>query len=144
MAIGFGASPFGGYAYGLWYAPPTSIDPGPTAGAAFMDPDGDFECDGAGDLVKTTHTAQRALLLLRTELGSIWFDRELGLGRSEAVTASWENRMRRAVEKALRPMVDDSTIRILNIGITRPFPSRSSVVVTYLVLATGEQEIASI
>lgn len=122
----------------------TADSPGPENGVAFLDQNGDYQVNGTGDLVKTTPTRQRALILLRTELGSIGFDSALGFVVPRAVDASWERRMRHSIEKALLPMTSDSTIRIDEITITRPLPWRASIVVTYTVLATGETEIASI
>lgn len=141
---GFGVAPYGVGISGLTGVPPSLGEPGAVPGVAFINQDGDYECDTIGDLVKTSPTKQRALLLLRTQLGSVWADTSLGLERVEAVTASWEYRMRRSAEAALRPMVDDGTIRIDEIVITRTLHFRGSITAIYTVLATGEQEIATV
>ncbi len=134
---------------GLSYAGTASIptsptNPGATNGAAFINQDGDYESDGAGDVVKTTHTAQRALLLLRTSLASAGVNKNLGLSVPIAVDRTWNNKMRSAVEKALKPMTDDASIRIDKIDIEKTLANRCSICVTYTVIASGQTEIARI
>lgn len=144
MTTGFGTLPFGiGYA-GLTGVPPTATIPAATSGSAFVDQNGDYQLDGTGDVVKTTATAQRAMLLLRTELASILADSTLGFARQDAIDSSWEYRMQRSVETALLPMTSDGTIEITSILISRPLHFRALIEVSYTVLATGEQEIAKV
>lgn len=140
----FGTSSYGFGFAGLSGAPPTIAEPAAAEGAAFVDQNGDYQVNNTGDLVKTTHTQQRALLLLRTEFGSIWSDSSLGMQRQDAIDQTWLYRMRRAVENALLPMTSDGTIVIDKIDITRPLHFRASVVVSYTVLSTGEAEVASV
>ena len=123
---------------------PTADEPGATPGAAFLDQNGDYQVNGTGDLVKTTPTMQRATILLRTALDSIGFDPKLGLDVPRAIDATWERRVRIAIETALLPMTSDGSIRIDRIDIERSLAFRAHVTVTYTVLATGEEEIASI
>lgn len=144
MTLGAGLFPAGaGYAGGT-AIPPTADNPGPSDGVAFVDQNGDYQVNGTGDLVKTTPTKQRALLLLRTELKSNASDDSIGFATPRAIDASWDYRMRRAAEKALYPMTNDGTIRITRIDITRPLPFRASMTVTYIVLATGLEESATV
>jgi len=141
---GAGLYPAGlGYA-GIDAVPPTPEAPGPSAGVAWIDQNGDYQVNGTGDLVKTTPTRQRALNLLRMVKASCVTDPKLGLYSPTAIDASWETRMRQSVQAALMPMVTDRTIRVNRIDIKRPLHFRASITVTYTVLATGETEIAAI
>lgn len=139
--VGFGTLPFGLGHYGVGAVPATPDAPAAATGVAFIDQNGDYQTNGTGDLVKTTPTAQRAMLLLRTEVGSVIADSALGLSRQDAIDASWEYRMRRAIERALSPMVEDGTIRIDAITISLPLQFRASIVVEYTVLDSGSAEM---
>jgi hypothetical protein len=139
----------GSYPFGTWFAGGNGIDatvdePGPASGVAFINQDGDYETNGTGDVVKTTPTAQRALLLLRSELNSIAHSPQLGLDVPRAIDASFEYRLRRSIETALLPMTSDGTIAIDQIDIERTLSFRASVAVSYTVLASGEQETVKV
>lgn len=144
MTLGAGLYPIGTAYAGLSGLPATVDEPGPAAGSAFVDQNGDYQVDGTGDIVKTTPTAQRAMLLLRTVIGSIPSQPSLGLNPPTAIDATFDYTMRRAVESALLPMTSDGSIEIVKVDITRPLHFRASIAVTYIVLATGEQEIVSV
>lgn len=144
MTAGAGIMPFGGAYAGIGYAPPTAVEPGPALGVAFVDQNGDVQVDGTGDVVKTTATRQRVLTLLRTEIGSVLADAALGITRQSAIDKSWPYRMRRAIELALKPMVDDGSIRIDRIAIDRPLHFRASIEVSYTALNDGTVETVTI
>ena len=141
---GLGLFPCGLGYLGLSGVPASVDDPGPADGVAFVNQNGDYEVDGTGDLIKTTPTAQRAMLLLRTVKGSVMGDPTLGFDPPQAIDQSFEYRMQRAVNTALNPMTSDGSIRITKIDVTRTTPRRASLTVTYLVLSTGLQEIVRV
>jgi hypothetical protein len=136
----FGVDPAGPAGYTL----PTAAEPGPALGVAFVDQNGDVLVDGTGDVFKTTATRQRVLTLLRTEIGSVLADAALGITRQPAIDRSWDHRMRRAVELALKPMTDDGSIRIDRIAVERPLHFRASIEVSYTVLAENTVETVAI
>lgn len=143
---GFGICASGTDYYGsaIGYTPPTPAAPGPALGVAFVDQNGDVQPDGTGDVAKTTATRQRVLTLLRTEVGSVLADAAIGLTRQPAIDQSWEYRMRRAVELALKPAVDDGSIQIDRIVVLRPLHFRASIEVSYTALADGVVETVAI
>ena len=144
MTLGIGYT-FAGISYaGYGLTPATADEPGPEQGAAYVDQNGDYQVNGTGDLVKTSYTAQRALVLLRTVVASASVDPKIGMVVHNAIDAAWEYKMRRACENALSPMVDDATIRIDNIEINKTTPIRCSIVISYTVLATGKTELVRI
>lgn len=144
MTLGAGLSPAGLSYAGLGEVPPTAERPGPSAGVAWIDQNGDYQVNETGDLVKTTPTRQRAMNLLRMALGSSPANPKLGLYAPAQIDASWTTRMRQSVQAALLPMTQDRTIRVERIDIERPLHWRASITVTYIVLATGETETAAI
>lgn len=131
-------------AFGYAAPVPSATEPGPALGVAFVDQNGDVQVDETGDVVKTTVTRQRVLTLLRTEVGSVLADSAIGLAREDAIDRSWTYRMRRSVELALRPVVDDGSIQITRIAVNRPLHFRASIEVDYIALAEGVAETVSI
>lgn len=145
MSAGAGNFPYGfGLSGSLGFPGPANGGAGAVKGSAFVNASGDFDPDNAGDISKTSATKQRVLLLLRTEFGSVLGQSDLGLKRQEAIDVSWEYRMRRAIENALAPAINDGTIRLEQVVIRRPLPSRASIDIIYTELASGLQETASI
>lgn len=118
---------------------PVEVDTHGTAGAAFIGANGDYECDGLGDVIKTMHIKQRVALLLRTEFGSVTGQRLLGLASQRAVDASWDYRMRRAVDKALKPAIDDGSINLDRVVLEQTTSIRARITVLYTILETGEE-----
>ena len=141
---GIGLFPAGYGIYGSSGTPDELPVPSFTNGAAFVNQNGDYEDGGSGDVVKTTSAAQRVMLLLRTVKGSVVADATLGVTYPTAVDASFETRMRYAVQDALSPATLDGSISIDSIKIERTMASRASITVVYTVTATGEQEIVMV
>jgi len=119
---------------------PADLDTRGTPGAAFIGANGDFECDGLGDVIKTAHIKQRVALLLRTEFGSVMGQQLLGLASQRAVDASWDYRMRRAVDKALKPAIDDGSIQLDRVVLEQSSSIRARITVIYTILETGQEE----
>lgn len=135
------------FPYGFGWAGMSSVIPTPAdvntrgvSGAAFIGANGDYECDGLGDVVKTAHIKQRVALLLRTEFGSVPGQQLIGLATQRAVDATWNYRMRRAVDKALKPAIDDRSIQLDRVDLEQTSSIRARIVVTYTILETGQTE----
>jgi phage baseplate assembly protein W len=144
MTRGAGRFPFGvGYAgyTGFSDKPESGL---PANGVAFINASGDYELGENGDVVKTSPLKQRIMLLLRTALGSVVGQQNIGLQVQRAVDNSWRYRMSRAVEKALAPVVLDGSIDIVRVVLQQTTSLRASITVVYTALETGEEREVTI
>lgn len=113
----------------------------PVAGARFIDPitkDYVYEADGSYQRMPTTR--QRVLLAVTTvfQSSSVLPD---GIKMPRRMGSSWEQKAKVEVERVLRPIIRDGSMKLHGVIVERVTPiGRSRITIAYTDLATGQRD----
>lgn len=139
---GLGLAPVGFFPFG--FGSPVSVDDPPDAPdqARFVDfLTGDYVVGDDGELERMPITRQRVLLSLATVRGSSTALPAFGVTLPKIIGSNDDALVRQAVERALRPLIDEGSIVLNLVEVDHGNPiGRSRITVDYTDTATEEND----
>ncbi len=147
-ALGFAEAPFGTAAFALGTPAEPGAAPAPSNGSRFLNPrTRDWEIDpDTSQHAQMPAARQRVLLALLTVRGSATSAPGFGFKPPSKIGPRFEAETRNAVRVALAHLTreDAPAIEIQDIAVQKIAPGRVLLTVSYVDLATGEEDEASI